>query len=50
MANTFLEQTDENGDYNQYWYSAKTISNIVGLNFTTFLMYCIVWYCTTAKL
>ena len=30
MANTFLEKTDENGDYNQYWYSAKTISDIVG--------------------
>jgi len=27
--NNFLASTSENGDFNQYWYSAKTIKAIV---------------------
>ncbi len=28
--NNFLDNTEENADFNQYWYSSYTINKIVG--------------------
>ncbi len=37
MANNFLDTTEENADFNQYWYSTKTIAAMVGKR----LMFCV---------
>lgn len=48
--NQFVETNPEDGDFNQYWYSPKTISTIVGNSFVIVSAFnSFHWFCISSK-